>query len=512
MRLEISKNAKRNIAFGILNKLITTFYPFLIRTFIIHKIGAEYLGLNSLFSAILQVLNLTELGFSSAVVFSMYKPIAEDDEITLCAILKFYKKVYFLVGLIITILGVAILPLVPYLIKGDAPEGISIRLLYLIYLANTTISYFLFAYKTSLLNAYQRIDIISTINTVVYIVVYTLQLLVVIYTKNFYLFAATYLLSTISINISTALCTKKLFPKLHCEGKLDNKIKIQIKTKIKGLMISKVTGMSRNSLDSIFISLYVGLVETAIYNNYFYILSAVSGFVIIFNSSIAAGIGNSLEIESEQKNYLDFKKLNFLYMWISGWTAICMLCLYQPFTEIFFGKNMLFPINTVIMFCAYYYQLRTGDILSSYADARGLWWELRFASITEAILNILLNFLLGKYFGSIGIVSATTISLFITSFFIGSRLSIKYVFPNFKYREYIKQHLLYITVTMIIASITFTICSHINVHNKLLYLILCGLICIIVPNLLYISIYFRFQIFQDSVKWFIEKIKGVEDK
>ena len=117
MRLEISKNAKRNIAFGILNKLITTFYPFLIRTFIIHKIGAEYLGLNSLFSAILQVLNLTELGFSSAVVFSMYKPIAEDDEITLCAILKFYKKVYFLVGLIITILGVAILPLDPYLIK-----------------------------------------------------------------------------------------------------------------------------------------------------------------------------------------------------------------------------------------------------------------------------------------------------------------------------------------------------------------------------------------------------------
>ena len=116
MKLERTKNAKRNIAFGIINKIVTLFLPFIIRMVMIREIGAEYLGLSSLFSSILQVLNITEFGFSSAVVYSMYKPIADDDNETLCAILNFYRKIYFVIGLIITVLGLIILPFLKFFI------------------------------------------------------------------------------------------------------------------------------------------------------------------------------------------------------------------------------------------------------------------------------------------------------------------------------------------------------------------------------------------------------------
>lgn len=506
MVLERTKNTKRNIVFGFLNKIVTLLYPFVLRTIIIQKIGVEYLGLNSLFVSILAVLNMTELGFYSAVVFSMYKPISEDDDVTLCAILNFYRKVYRIVGLIILISGIAILPFIPKLIKGDVPADVNLYILYLIYLADTTLSYFLYAYKGALLNAYQRADIVSSINTITYVITYTLQLFIIIKTKDFYLYVIAKVFSTILINISTAVCTKKLFPQLECKGVLDESVKDQIKVKIKGLMINKITGVSRNCFDSIFLSMYVGLVETAIYNNYYLILHAVTGFVIILTGSMEAGIGNSVAMESEEKNYEDFRKINFIFMWISSWCFTCMLCLYQPFTELFFGKDMLFPFATMVVFCLYFYQLRTGDILSVYSNVHGIWWEQRPAQIAEAIANFVLNAVLGKFFGVLGIALATFISMFITGFFIGSPIGIKYCFPSVKYSSYVKMHLLYFTITIIVSTLVYELCHMIHISNIYIYFTVCLAICVIVPNILLLLAYFRLNIFKISYKWLISKI------
>ncbi|UKI56602.1 MAG: hypothetical protein L6V90_05600 [Treponema succinifaciens] len=166
----------------------TIFFPFLIRTVLIKKIGIEYAGLNSLFSSILQVLNLTELGFASAVVYSMYKPIAEDDKDTICALLNFYKRVYFIIGLVILALGSAVMPFLPHLIKGNVPQDINIYVLYSIYLVNTSLSYLLFGYKNSLLNAHQRRDVISNILTITQGLMNICQLLILVTIKNYYLY------------------------------------------------------------------------------------------------------------------------------------------------------------------------------------------------------------------------------------------------------------------------------------------------------------------------------------
>lgn len=173
-----TQNATRNIVFGVILKIYQILLPFIMRTAMIYLMGVEYLGLNSLFTSILQVLNLAELGVGSAMVYSMYKPIAENDKLTICALLKLYKKYYFFIGLIIACVGVLLTPLIPKLISGDIPGQLNVYILYLLNLAATVMTYWLFAYKNSLLQAYQRSDIASKITIVTTSLQYATQLIV----------------------------------------------------------------------------------------------------------------------------------------------------------------------------------------------------------------------------------------------------------------------------------------------------------------------------------------------
>ena len=163
MKLEVANNAKRSIVIGLFNKLIMMIMPFVIRSIINLILGSQYLGLSSLFSSIIQVLSLTELGFSSAMVYHMYKPIADNDQKQINALLNLYKSAYRIIGIAILALGGIIMAFFPFLVKGSYPEGINIYFLFAIYVINTSISYFLYGYKQSLLVAYQREDINSII-------------------------------------------------------------------------------------------------------------------------------------------------------------------------------------------------------------------------------------------------------------------------------------------------------------------------------------------------------------
>ena len=166
MKIERTKNASRNILFGIILKIYQIAVPFLMRTAMIYFMGVQYLGLNSLFTSVLQVLNLAELGVGSAMVYSMYKPIAEDDTKKICALMKLYRLYYRVIGFVIGGVGLVLTPFVPKLISGDVPSGLNIYILYLMNLAATVLSYWLFAYKNSLLQAHQRVDVVSKITLV----------------------------------------------------------------------------------------------------------------------------------------------------------------------------------------------------------------------------------------------------------------------------------------------------------------------------------------------------------
>lgn len=506
MRLERSKNAKRNIVYGIINKLTMIIVPFILRTVIIYFLGAEYLGLGSLFSSILQVLNLTELGFSSAVVYSLYDPIARNDDDQIRALMNFYKKAYRIIGCVILAAGLILLPFLPHLIKGAYPAAINIYALYLLYLINTVISYWCFAYRSVLLNAYQRVDITSKINLAVHLFSYSLQVVVLFLTRSYYAYTLCLVLATILNNLCVAWCTNRLFPNLQPAGSISRGKRAEVMEKVKGLMIDKLCKTSRNAFDSIFVSAFFGLVANAIYGNYFYIMNAVTMLLSTVSTAILGGIGNSIAMDSPDKNYDDMNRINFIYMWIAGWCTICLLCLYQPFTALVYGKKMLFPMSTVILFCVYFYALTMGDIRHVYASGCGLWWQNRYRAVVEAVANVGLNFILGYFLGVNGIVLGTLISLVIVNFFWGSTIIFKYYFVSKRPLAYFASHGRYLLVTLLAASVTYGLAS-MTTGSLYVQLVIRAALCILVPNLIYLTVYRRTAIYRQAMPWALRIVK-----
>ena len=498
------KNTRRNAIWGIVNKFITILLPFITRTVLIYVLGVEYVGINGLFSSILQVLSLAELGFSSAIVYSMYKPLAENDNDVICALLQFYKKIYRCIGSIVLIIGVALIPFLKYLISGSCPSDVNIYVVYIIYLLNTSCSYFLFAYKKSLLSAVQRQDIISKVAMINKIISSFIQIVGLLLLKQYYIFIVVLPLMSLLDNLLCEFLAKKYYPQFECHGKLDKKYKEDIIEKTKGLLIHKICGVTRNSCDNIFISMFLGLTPVGIYSNYYYVMSSVRGILDVFTVSMSASVGNSVAIESVEKNYKNLNLFTFIYEWLCGWCTVCMLCLFQPFMRIWVGEKAMFSFDVVIAICIYFYVWTIGDIKSQYADAAGLWWKDRIRASVEAIANIALNYVLVKNFGVFGIVIATAISIL----FIGFPWSTKIVFDNYfkgkSFLRYMRDEVFYAVVTIIVCFVTYEICNFVNVSG-ILGLIIYAVICVIIPNVLYLLAYFKSRYFKDAVR-FVKKI------
>lgn len=301
MKINRTQNAIRNIIFGGILRIYQIVVPFIMRTVMIYCMGVEYLGLNSLFTSILQVLNLAELGVGSAMVYSMYKPITEDDDKTICALMRLYRTYYRAIGLVIAVVGIGLTPFIPKLIKSDLPAGLNIYILYWLNLSATVLSYWLFAYKNSLLQAHQRIDVTSKVTLLTNTLQYIIQIFVLVVLKNYYIFVIVMLATQAMTNVVTSIVVSKMYPKFKPIGKLPKKMVISINHRIKDLFTSKVGAIIVNSADTIVISAFLGLTMLAIYQNYFYILSAIISIGTIIFSACTAGIGNSLIVESKKK-------------------------------------------------------------------------------------------------------------------------------------------------------------------------------------------------------------------
>ena len=477
-------HAKKNMITGFLNRVIILGLPFVIRTIVIHKLGAEYLGLGSLYSSILQVLNMAELGFSSAVVFSLYKPMAENNTEEICALLAFYRKVYKIIGIIILFCGGIITPFLPYLIKGTYPVDINIYILYWTYLINTAISYLGFAYRNVIFSASQRQDILNNISSSVSIIKFTIQIIVLIIFRNYYLYIIWNVIFTLIENTIVALLTKKYHPDYICKGELKKEKKLGITKQIKGLAVGQLCKVTRNSFDSIVLSLYCGLLDVAIYSNYYYVFNAVMGILSIVIQSINAGIGNSVSTESKEKNYKDFQKFYFYFSIIGSICTVCFYNLYQLFMKLWVGESLMASKTTMILFCAYFYVVQMGLIRSAYANATGIWWECRKYEIVEMIANLSLNFLLGRLWGMNGILIATIVTVFVCSI-IGLTEVLHNTYFKKSTSKYIYSSCGYFAITIIAIGISSVVCQVFD-FNGFIRLLVNGAISIVIPGLLWI--------------------------
>lgn len=424
MKIEKSKNASRNIIFGVLLKVYQILVPFLMRTIMMYAIGVQYLGLNSLFTSILQVLNLAELGVGSAMVFSMYKPIACNDETTICALMKLYRLYYRVIGGVILVVGMLLVPFLPRLIAEDVPANINIYYLYILNLLATVLTYWLFAYRNSILQAYQRQDLVSKVTLCTDTVKYLLQIMALVIFKNYYYYVVSVLITQILNNVATAIISRKAFPQYRPTGALPKQMIREINGKIRDLFTSKLGYTIVSSADTIVISAFLGLTILAKYQNYYFILSSIIGFVAIVYSSITAGVGNSMLTKSLEQNYKEFEVFTLLVSWVSGICISCFLALYQPFMMVWMGKDMLLDFSMVIMFCIYFWVYEIVMMISVYKDAGGIWHEDRYRPLISGIVNLILNVIFVKFIGLYGVVLSTILSVL----FISAPWIIKNVF------------------------------------------------------------------------------------
>lgn len=510
MKLERTKNSIKGMATGVLNKIVLLIIPFVVRTIFIKTLGIQYLGLNSLFTSLLNILNLAELGIGSAIVFSLYSAVAKNNKIEICHLMNFYKRIYRIIGIVVLGMGLLFMPFLNIFCKADVPPDINIYILYLMYLINTSSSYFLFAYKNSILMAYQQNYIINNVNTCIKVLLYIIQGFFLLLGKGYYLYVMLLIVATIVENIVNALIVTKRYPEYKAEGEISKEEKNIIYKKVKALFLYKVGGVVLGSVDSVVISTFLGLAVLGKYNNYYYIITTLFGFFQVYSSSLTAGVGNSIISESVEKNKKDFDRLNFINMWIVGWCSICLVCLYQHFLELWVGNEYLFSFGVVILLAIYFYVWKILEINNVYKEAAGLWEFDKYRPIVASIVNLAINIILVKTIGIYGIIISTIISIVAIIFPWSTFVLFREYFKE-GYKKYIFKNLLNILITFVAGFITFYICN--LIQNVSIYtLIIKGIICIFIPNLLYLAIYRNNEDFKNSLVWIKEKIKILKSK
>lgn len=506
-KIERTKNATRNIIFGIILKVYQIFVPFIMRTAMIYLMGVQYLGLNSLFTSVLQVLNLAELGVGSAMIYSMYKPIAEDDNVAICALMKLYRTYYRIIGLVIATVGLILTPFIPKLISGDVPQGINIYVLYLLNLGATVLSYWLFAYKNSILQAHQRVDVVSKVTLVTSTIQYILQLFALWAFKNYYLYVIVLLATQALTNITTAVCADKLYPQFKPAGQVKPEEKKAINGRIRDLFTSKIGGIIYDSADTIVISSFLGLTALAIYQNYFYILNAITSLITVVFSACTAGIGNSIVVETKEKNYRDLNKFTFIICWGAGFCSVCLLCLYQPFMELWVGKELMLSFSAVICFVVYFFIRQMNSLFNMYKDASGMWHEDRFRPLVAALTNLALNLILVQFIGIYGILISTVAAIICVGMPWLLHNLFTVIFERKNLLDYLKKLFYYWAIIFLSCVATCFICAKIN-FGLVMTLLIRGIICIIIPNLIYFVAYKNKVEFKDALALVNKMSKG----
>ena len=500
-----TRNVGRNAVFGYIYSLLSLLVPFIVRTLVIYRFGAEYLGLNSLFASVLNVLNLADFGFGTAIVYSLYRPVAEGDTETVCAYLGTYKKLYRIIGCVILTVGILIMPFLPKLIKDSViPGNLDLYIWYGIFLVNASVSYLLYGYKTAIPSALQRNDMLSRIDTVVLLGRSALQVAVLLLSDNFYLYLLVSLLFTVIRNLLVGWCVDRQYPQYKCSGDISREQAATLKPQVYGILIGKLRIVSRNGIDSICITTFLGLTMAAIYSNYLCIHNAVISLSGVLCTAMMASVGNSIAVETPEKNYTDMRRFNFIYMMLAGWASICFLCLYQPFVRLWVGERLMLQFPEVVALTAYFYVLKMGDMRWVYFEGAGLWWKARYYALAEALVNISLNIVLAKYFGVLGIILATLISLFFIDFIFSARILFRQYYRNGKLGEFFGDHVRYFLVTLLLAFPSIYVCNLITVPG-VLGLLLRLLVCTVCSVAGYFLLYHRSARYQDAVDWIMRR-------
>lgn len=505
-----TSNGIKNILSNLGLKLLMLGLQFATRTIFIHNLGSIYNGINSLLTSILSFLNIAELGIGSAIVFAMYKPVAEENHEKTNQYLAYYKRVYHLLGLVVIGVGLAMMPFIPYMME-EATEIINkseIYVVYALYLVSSASSYYVYAYRGGLITANQHDYRLTPINytaSVLIVIAQGVSLIIFDGFLGFCIYVALPIVISIIRSLINGIYALKWYPyiKETPKGKLDKSEIKEIHKNVLGLAISKISTIINNSVDSIVISAMIGVTILGKYYNYQTLILMVSSFVGILFTSLVPSVGNlNAEASVEHKKRI-FNVMYFASFWIYGMCTVCYFTVVQPFVVIWIGnENVINSIFLIVIICINFLTQGLCSPVDVFRAGCGLYYQGKYRPIFTVIFNIGFSVLFGYFIGLPGIILATILSRFITMWWYDAHIVFKYAF-NEKCHKYLIDYLIKMLFVCVVTAIAYLICLQLPLVG--VWKVLTNfVISVVLFNVIFLLFFGR----TSEMKYFVNAIKG----
>lgn len=476
--------AMRNMMFNAGGQIIALAANFIVRTVFLKTLSADYFGVSGLFSNILTILSLAELGIGNAIIFSMYYPLANKNEEKVASLLGFYRVVYFIIGLVVAFLGCLLIPFLPELVGSREIENLTV--IYLMYLLNTVVSYF-FSYKRSLLIADQKSYICMLFQNSFFTIQNLIQAVFLWFTHNFIIYLVIQLITTILINISISKRVDYLYPNYvgyKSRKPLDSQSRKEIIENIKAIFLQRIGDAVVSNTDNILISLFVGIRVVGYYSNYILIVTAVMLVINEFFNGCTASIGNLNVDEGGERVYDVYRLLLFIEFWICGFVMTGLFYVFNPFISFWVGESYTLEMSNVLLICIVFYFNQTRRIHIIMKEAMGVFKEDRVRPVLHAGANLMLSIWLGREFGLNGILAGTILSMLLTTFWMEPKILYQHGFHR-SVKPFFLQFFLNGILLFAVVYATGYLAKFIT-FSGFAEVILKMLLCCIVPNLFYL--------------------------
>lgn len=507
MRVE---NSVKNLGVSWLGYILKIVLLFISRVVFIRVLNNEYLGINGLFSNVLSLLSLAELGIGSAIIFSLYKPIHKNDIKNIMAIMQFYKKTYIAIGIIIGTIGISLMPFLNIFIK-NMPNIPNLKLIYALYVLNTASSYF-FAYKAAFITANQKNYIVTLNNNIFNLLGIIIQIFILLLTQNFIFYLVIQIVCTILGNVTIAHIADSMYPFLKSKNKvkLDSTIYHDIIKNTGALVLHKIGGVIVFSTDNIILSKIVGLVSVGIYSNYSMVVNALESIMLQVFIAISASVGD-LGITKDSRKKIDiFYVAFFTDFWMYSFVSSSLVVLLNQFIKLWVGPKYIFNMSIVLVLILNFYIKGMRNSVLTFKDGFGLFWYNRYMPIGECIINLGASIILAKMYGTIGVFIGTTISSITTCLWIEPKVLYKYGF-KVSIKMYVIRYMMYFMLTCGITFMTYMFCNFVQ-GDTLIAFIIRLFICLIIPNITVILIFYRTKEFKYLWSIFVKLIAKIKKK
>lgn len=498
----------KNSSFSIITQVLTVIINFIVKTVFIYTLGSEYLGINGLFSNIITMLSLADLGIGIAIPYSLYKPLSTDDHEKIKTLMHFYKKIYNIIGIIVLGIGLSLTPFLPLLIK-EMPENIPhIYLIYMMFVIHSASSYF-FIYKKFLIDADQKSYITSKIIFTFSTILSIIQIILLLTTHNFILFLGSSIIMVIIQNIYISKKAEKLYPYLKEKNieNMDKKEYKEIKRNVSSLFIYKIGSVVMNGTDNIVISKIIGLVTVGIYSNYLLIINSIYNVLNQIFNAITSSIGNLVVTTDEKRSKNVYENLNFFTFTLYGAVSICIAILINPFIKIWIGEEYVLSNFVAFLIALDLYLTGMQSVTTSFRNAYGLFYKAKYRPILMCILNLIISIILANYIGIAGVILGTIISKLLTIVWLDPYIIYRYGFKE-KIVSFYKKYILYLVLYFVLICVMHLVFNYItitNIFNFMLY----GILLFIVLVLVICLLFHRTKEFRYFYDYFMPKINKI---